>query len=358
MVEEMNPYERWYALTQHKDIDRIPSFNHLASVTIPLMHKYKIKWPEAHFDPDMMARLAESSWTECKLEGLCVPFDLVSEAEPFGVLCDYHPDKILWPSCTHHADKWEPYDLKIPEDPGNAMRIPVIRKALTQLHEKYYGKVPVSAYINCPYTSYSSYTGETTDILIWCKTSPEKIEQMWEVLLDYYVDIANIFKEAGADSITLREEGTSSDNMSPKHFRTLIKPYLTEMLKKIKRPNLLHICGLTTPIVGDMIDCGAELISFEERTKTTEGDAERNKKCEELGIPRYPIGGNLSAFGLLKEGPVERVNGAVRRLLEQGIDFTMPGCDWYIEIPIEHMCEFVKATIEWSPNAISKFIAR
>ncbi|MFB0544151.1 MAG: methylcobamide--CoM methyltransferase, partial [Asgard group archaeon] len=77
MAEEMNPYERWYALTQHKDIDRIPSFNHLASATIPLMHKYKVKWPEAHFDPQMMARLAEASWLECKLEGLCVPFDLV-----------------------------------------------------------------------------------------------------------------------------------------------------------------------------------------------------------------------------------------------------------------------------------------
>ncbi|MEX2739122.1 MAG: hypothetical protein Q6356_008645, partial [Candidatus Wukongarchaeota archaeon] len=66
----------------------------------------------------------------------------------------------------------------------------------------------------------------------------------------------------------------------------------------------------------------------------------------------------LSAFGLLKEGPAERVNGAVRRLLQQGIDFTMPGCDWYIEIPIEHMCEFVNSTIQYSPEAISKFIKR
>ncbi len=358
MAEEMNPYERFVALAEHKDIDRIPSLNHLSSVTIPLMRKYNVKWPEAHFDPAMMTKLAEASWLDCKLEGMCVPFDLVVEAEPLGAVCDYHPDKILWPSCISRPEKWEPKDLKIPDDPQNQMRIPVICKALNMLHEKYYGKVPVVAYINCPYTSYSSYVGETTDVLIWCRTNPEKIHEMWDVLIDYYIDIANIFREAGADMITLREEGTSSDNMSPKHFRELIKPYLTEMIKRIKKPNLLHICGLTTPIIGDMIECGANMISFEERTKTTEGDEERNKKCAELGIPRYPIGGNLSAFGLLKEGPAERVNGAVRRLLQQGIDFTMPGCDWYIEIPIEHMCEFVNSTIQYSPEAISKFIKR
>jgi len=237
-------------------------------------------------------------------------------------------------------------DLQFPKDVSTAGRVPVVTKAIKTLKKEFEGRVPIIAYINCPFTSISSYLVEPTEFLKSMRSYPEKIHEFYKETYLYYAEIANAFKEAGADIITYREEGASLDNISPKHFDEFIKPYLTKMISLTKPPRILHICGQCVSgeieIITKMIECRAEAITIDERTsmKLTRENVDRVK-------PGYPIGGNINPFAVIHEGSIERIRAAIKRVIDEGTDMVAPGCDFWLETPIEKVKAFVQATAEF-----------
>jgi [methyl-Co(III) methanol-specific corrinoid protein]:coenzyme M methyltransferase len=156
-----------------------------------------------------------------------------------------------------------------------------------------------------------------------------------------YAEIANLYKDAGADIITFHEMGASTDNISPNHFEEFVKPYLTEIVSRLKLPTILNICGSALMIVGKMVECGANAIAVDERTPI-------NKAREEVDRirPGYPLIGNVPSYGILHQGPVERIGEYVKRSIEDGVSMVAPGCDFWLETPTEHIKVFVDACIK------------
>jgi [methyl-Co(III) methanol-specific corrinoid protein]:coenzyme M methyltransferase len=332
-------YDRFMAVLNGRpgDISRTPCINTTSVATIEFMETYDAYWPAAHHNPEKMARLGSAANRLCDLDNVSVPFCMTVEAEVFGSVIDFHEGSVRWPSIREYQIA-DPSDLEIPEDVSEAGRIPVVIEAIRLLKEEFEGVVPVNAYMAPPFTSISSYLVDSITFLKWLRRAPEIVHEFCSTIIDTYVKIANLYGEAGADVITLHEMGASTDIISPTHFNEFVKPYLSEIAKRVKTPIVLNICGSTMAILESMIECGAKAIAVDERTPIHSARSLVNSKKS-----GYPIIGNIPAYQVIHAGPADSIVGSVKRAIEEGVDMVAPGCDFWLETPINNIGVFVDA---------------
>lgn len=324
-----------------KEADRVPCVNSASVATIEFMKVYDAYWPEAHRNAAKMAKLASAAHRVCGLDNVSVPFCMTVEAEVLGAPVEFFEGKIKWPSVKRFIAK-DASDLVFPRDLESSGRIPIITKAIKTLKKEFGGRVPVNAYVVPPFTSISSYLVDSSEFLKWLVKSPEKAEQVLKDTADTYREIANLYQDAGADVITLNAMGASSDNISPRQFKTFVKPYLKRIIQRLRAPTILNICGSTLLIIEQMVECGASAVSIEERTPLL--------KAREIidGMKRRcPILGNISPFRVIHAGPPGRISEAVKRVIEAGVDMVAPGSDFWLETPTEHIKALVDATARY-----------
>ena len=334
-----------------EEVDRLPAMNSVGTYTVDAMKTFDACWPAAHKNPEKMARLAMGLSKLARLDNVTVPFELTLEAEVFGAQLRFFEEKIRWPSVKGFVAQ-RVSDVKLPDDALTAGRIPVVCDAIKILKKELDGKTPIIAYINCPFTSIGSYLVDPVEFHKYLRSDPARVHEFFGELLPYYGNIANAFKEAGADAVTFREEGVSLDNISPRHFEEFVKPYLTRLIGSVKPPRILHVCGTLISgkleIIRSLIECGSEALTMDEKTPMKETKALANDRK-----PGFLIGGNVSAI-LIHKGPVDAIRDAVKRAVEEGTDMVAPGCDFWLETPTEHIQAFVNATIEYGTYQMEK----
>jgi len=324
-----------------EEADRIPCINSVSVCTIEFMKTYDAYWPAAHKDPTKMAKLGSAAHRLCGLDNVSVPFCMTVEAEVLGAVINFHEDNMKWPSVREFHVK-DPSDLTFPKDVAETGRVPVVVEAIKKLKEEFGDEVPVNAYMVPPFTSISSYLVDSITFLKWLRKAPEKAHQFLKDTLHVYSEIASLYRDAGADVITLHGMGASNDNISPKHFDEFVKPYLKKIIRHLNSPVILNICGSALMIVDKMVECGASAIAIDERTPVKEA----KEKIDRIK-PAYPIIGNVPSYGVIHQGPVERIREAVKGCIEDGVSIVAPGCDFWIETPTEHVKAFVDAAIEF-----------
>jgi len=329
------------------EVDQLPAMNSVGTYTLNAMKHFDAYWPDAHRNPQKMARLAAGLHKLAGLDNITLPFELTFEAEIFGAPLQFFEKEIKWPTVKRFIAS-EVSDLTFPEDVSTAGRVPIVIDAIKTLKREFGDRIPIITYINCPFTSISSYLVDPVQFLKSVKRDPDRIHNFLQQTYPYYADIANVFKEAGADVITFREEGASLDNISPQNFNEFVKPYLSKIINLTKPPRILHICGQCVSadgeieILSDMIECGAEAINIDERTSL-----KLARKIADQTKPGYPIGGNINPFSVIHAGPPERIKMAVKQVIDEGVDMVAPGCDFWLETPTEHIKAFVDAVAEY-----------
>jgi [methyl-Co(III) methanol-specific corrinoid protein]:coenzyme M methyltransferase len=347
---KLNSYERIMAVLSGKkeEVDRLPAFNSQGTYTLEGMKAFDAYWPAAHKDPVKMAKLGSALHRLAGLESVVVPFELTLEAEVLGAEIEFFEDRIKWPSIKKFIAK-DVSDLKLPSNPEDARevgRVPVVCEAIKLLKREFEGKVPVIACVCCPFESISSYLVDSVEFFKMCITEPKKIQEFMKVATPYYAEIAKAFKEAGADIITFREESVSLNNIHPKHFDQLVKPYLKELVAYVKPPRILHACGkLWNPrleTISGLVECGTEAITIEEKTPM-----DKAREIADNVKKGYPIGGNIGAYSVIHQGPIDKIRERVKKVIEEGSDMPMPGCDFWLETPTEHVKAFVDAVIQY-----------
>ncbi len=335
----MMPYDRFMAVLSGKkdDVDRIPCINSVSVATIEFMKASDAYWPAAHRDAMKMAKLGSAAHRSCGLDNVSVPFCMTIEAEALGAPIVFHEETIKWPSIREFKVK-NTSDFKIPDDVSKTGRVPVVIEAIRLLKKEFESKVPVNVYMVPPFTSISSYLVDSITFLKWLRTMPEKVHEFCKETINVYVEIANLYRDAGADVITFHEMGASTDNISPTHFDEFVKPYLKEIIQRAKLPTILNICGSALPIAQKMVECGASAIAVDERTPINQA-----RDVVDKIKPKYPIIGNVPAYGVIHTGPAEKIGEFVRKDIEEGVDAVAPGCDFWLETPTEHIKAFVDA---------------
>src|SRR4030065_1472698 len=190
-------------------IDYIPLFSGMGNITIHGLERYGWKFPEIHTDARKMANMAASTFHLFGFESAVVPFDMGVEAEALGSKVNYyaHATDILYPTISEHpAEKVEDLNLQVPSDLAKAGRIPVVTEALRILKKEVGDKVAVGSWVLGPYT----LAGQLLDLSQLAKAAFKKkdlVSKVLDQLAGVLIQIIKIYREAGADYITVREMG-------------------------------------------------------------------------------------------------------------------------------------------------------
>lgn len=107
--------------------------------------------------------------------------------------------------------------------------------------------------------------------------------------------------------------------LSPRMFGSLIQPHLQSVFAALDSPKVLHICGDTTLIIEQMADCGADAVSVGQKNDLSESRKELGEDVILLG--------NLDPYNVLVTQEPEDIDGAVKEIIEKGVNAVWPGCD-------------------------------
>jgi [methyl-Co(III) methanol-specific corrinoid protein]:coenzyme M methyltransferase len=334
----MNSRERVLKLFAREPIDYIPVFSGYGNITVHGLEKYGWRFAEIHTNAEKMAKMAATTYELFGFECAVCPFDMGVEAEVLGSEVNFyaHRDDVVYPTIVKHAaEKVIDLNIQVPQDLKNAGRIPIVREALSILKERVGNDVAIGSWVLGPYT----LAGQLVDLSDLSKSAIKKPELMNEILrklADYLLEVIKLYREAGADYVTIREMGAGPDILSPRVFNSLIKPHLQHMFATIESPKILHMCGDTNVIVELLGDCGAEVLSVEDKN-----DVIATRKL--LG-PDTLIFGEIDAYGVLVAGKPKDVDEAVKKAIDSGVDAVWPGCDIWPTAPKANMKALLEAT--------------
>ena len=338
MNVEHNSRERVLRFFRREEIDRVPVFSGMGNVTVHGLEKYGWKFTDIHVDARKMASMAASTFQFFGFECAVVPFDMGVEAEALGAGVNFYPHHtdIVYPTISNKvAEKVEDLNLKIPSDLAKAGRIPLVTEAIRLLKEEVGDQVAIGSWVLGPYT----LAGQLVDIGDLAKMALKKadmVDRVLDTLAGVLIEISRIYREAGADYMTIREMGAGPDILSPRIFKSLIRPHLEQIFAAIQSPKILHICGDTNSIVEEMALCGADAISVEQKNDVAESR-------KQVG-PDMFILGNIDPYGVIVKGKPDDVENAVKDAIANGVNAIWPGDDIFPTVPRENMEALMAAT--------------
>lgn len=338
MKAELNSRERVLRLFRKEEIDRIPVFSGLGNITADGLKKCGCRFVDVHKDARKMASTAAATFQLYGFECATVPFDFGVEPEALGCEVNFYPhyEDVIYPTIKKNlAEHIEDVNIDVPSDLAKAGRIPIVTEAIRLLKEEVGEEVAVGAIILGPYT----LAGQLTDPGHMAKVAfkkPEVVHKLLDILDEVEIETARIYKEAGADYITIHEMAAGGDILSPRMFGSIVRPHLERIIAALPSPNVLHMCGDTDGIVDQMAMCGADAISVEQKNHIAESR-------QKVG-PDVLIFGNIDTFNLMVGGKPEEVDSAVRQAIADGVNAVWPGCDLWPTAPKENMVALVAAT--------------
>jgi len=331
MKAALNSRERVLRFFRKEEIDSLPVFSGMGNVTVHGLEKYGWKFADIHVDAHKMASMAASTFQLFDFECAVVPFDMGVEAEALGAGVNFystHTD-VVYPTISKKvAEKVEDLDLRVPPDLAKAARIPLVVEAIRLLKEEVADQVAVGAWVLGPYT----LAGQLVDIGDLAKMAFKKTDMVHGVLdtlAGVLIEISRIYRNAGADYMTIREMGAGPDILSPRMFKILIRPHLEQIFNSIDSPKILHICGSTDSIVDQMALCGADALSVDQKNNAAES---RKKLGNEILLL-----GNFDPYGTLVQMDPSQVEQVIKKCIDDGVDGVWPGCDLWPELKKENM---------------------
>jgi [methyl-Co(III) methanol-specific corrinoid protein]:coenzyme M methyltransferase len=302
----------------------------MGNVTTEGLKSLGYKFAAIHLDAKMMAAAAASTYKLFGFECGVAPFDLCIEAEALGCEINVyaHSEDLLYPTIKkkliHNEAEME---IVTPSNLTERGRVPLMVEAIKLLKKEIGSEAAVGTYVLGPFTL-AGQIMELNDLLKLSFKKPDKIGKLLDQLADTIIRVAGQYEKAGADYITVREMGATSDVLSPRVFKSLILPYLKKIFEKLTVPSVLHICGKTNDIVPFMAESGAKAISVDQKNDA----AETRKK---LG-PKALVLGNYDPYNVLVAGTPDLVRQTIRKCMDDGVSGVWPGCDIWPTVPADN----------------------
>ena len=295
-------------------------------------------WPEAHTNPELMAKLAIANHELSGLEAVRVPYCLTVLVEAMG--CEINMGtKNRQPSVTAHPYPKDLEGAAVPADLLQRGRIPVVLEAIKIIREKVGPAVPIIGGMEGPITVASDLVS-VKSFMKWSLKKTDLFEQALDLVTEAAIMYANALVEAGADIISVADPVASPDLLSPDSFKKFLKARLQKFSYSVDSVTVLHICGNVNPILSDMADCGFEGLSVEEKIGSP-------KKAKEVIGNRARFVGNISSPFTLLPGPVDKIKAEARQALAEGVDVLAPGCGIAPMTPLENIKAMVAARNEY-----------
>lgn len=320
------------ALLNGQPIGRIPVFGGLPSLTDGGLNAVGVAYHDAHTDSGKMAAAAASTFELCGFESAVVPFDLCVEAEVLGCPVDFQTDlDIFMPPVV--AAPLTRFPQNFPMDVSRAGRIPLVARALHQLRAGVGREISIGAWVPGPFTlAWQLFGGDGWFSALQDTT---RVQSWLERLAAILAQVAAVYREAGADFVTVHEMGGSPQVVGPSNFRALVQPALAQLLSAMPSPKVLSVCGDTNAAIIDLAACGADALNVDHRN-----DLARTREL----LPTAVLLGNLDPVHTLSQGTPAEVAAAVQSAAGAGANAFWAGCDLVPNIPPENLRAWITSS--------------
>lgn len=342
-MSEYTQKERLVRVLQGEKVDRMPAVCVTQTGTVDQMEAVDVFWPEANYDAEKLAALAEAGHTVLGFEAIRVPFDITAEAEFFG--CEIKDGtKVQQPSVIKHVvnslddlKQFEGYDVA-----DSSKRTSTVLESIKILNEKYGDEVPIIGSMIGPFSLAQHLTGDSwfMDIM----TKQEYGLEIMEFTTDFAIKYALAQVENGASVFSIIDPTASYSLIGADFYKMFVVPFHEKLVAALHEkgvPSVLHICGDTTEGLAIMETCGIDAISVDQNV---------NAATAVSKVEKALIVGNLDPVNCLWNQSAEFVKEESERVLKEldGKGLLAPGCGIVSQTPTENLQAMIEAAKSWT----------
>lgn len=302
------------------DLDRVPCIcpgGMMNMIVAELMDVSGVKWPEAHTDSKLMAKLAAAIHENEIFDNVGVPFCMTVEAEAMGAEV-YLGDKLTEPRVIEYplksVDGWQ--GLKnIDFTQGRAK---IVLEAISHLKD-----MNMDTTIVGNLTGPVSLAASLVDASEYYKDLRRKgqdAHKLMNFVTDNLIAFGKEQIKAGANVIAISDPSGTGEILGPKLFGEFALPYINRIVRELKPlcngGVIVHICGRLRPIYRVLNDLESNVLSFDSITSISE--VKENVKNKILM-------GNVSTLAL-QEGTKDSLRNNCRFCIDSGVSILSPAC--------------------------------
>jgi [methyl-Co(III) methanol-specific corrinoid protein]:coenzyme M methyltransferase len=297
------------------------------------MEALGIRWPEAHFDSELLAGLALGAREILGFEVVRVPFDQTIEAEILGVPVRVG-DAVTPPTVAGHSFGTDDEVPPLPDLAGG--RASAVHEAVAILRDRLDGAAAVLGGVVGPFTLVGQILG-LAELLVSSLRRPAIVEPWLDLAVQVAAEHARRQVLAGADAICVEDMSASLDLTSPGIYDRLVRPAQERLIRAIAAPVVLHVCGGNTKIVRLLAATGAAALSLDARTDLAAA----------VGLGACAVVGGVPPVDVLLAGSREDVRRSALASLEAGVHLLAPGCGIPPATPTANLVELTHVAFEW-----------
>jgi [methyl-Co(III) methanol-specific corrinoid protein]:coenzyme M methyltransferase len=336
-VSPMTSRQRVLAALKREPVDRTPVCNPTSVATIELMDLVDAPFPQANRDPEMMARLAATGYTELGFDTVMPVFTIIQESSAIGCKIQWEI-KDNWPTVLMNEPIWTRYDqVKVPDNWISHPDAQCVIEAIKILRRDLGDDVAIVGKAMGPW-SMAYHTLGVENFLLWSLEDPDGTRRTLDILKVMTIEYAKAQFEAGADAITLPDHATG-DLVSADSYNEYLTELHKEMSAEIPGPIILHICGHTEDRMDYISQTGMAAFHYDSK----------NDPATSMGIidNRISLVGNINnPQTLYNDGP-EEVKAEVYRNLDAGVNLIGPECAIPLRTAIENLKAIPQAVKSW-----------
>jgi len=318
-----------------RDGDRPAAINPTSVACRELMAAAEAWFPEAHTDPEAMARLALAGHELLGFDSVMPEYSVHQESAALGAEMDWGaPDMMPDGKTFPHADF---SDIVVPENLLEKPSMAVVLRALEILRRQVGGQALVIGKVMGPWTMSYHMAGTQNFLTAVGRRKFDQVKKMIDQLAPVTIAFANAQFRAGADVVVVADHATGN-LIGPHHYRDLLLPLHKTVMAEINGPVILHVCGRTIDRMAMFADTGVDVYHFE----SANDPAEALKAVD----GRISLTGCVNNPQVLLEGTPDDVRAAVRGIIKAGIKLVSPECAVPLTTPVANLKALTAAVKE------------
>ncbi len=336
-MQEMTSRQRVLAALNRQPVDRTPVCNPTSVATVELMDLVDAPFPQANRDPELMARLAATGYTELGFDSIMPVFTIIQESSALGCRIQWE-QKDNWPTVRMAEPIWKNLDdIEIPADLLTHQDTRCVLEAIRILRREYGDEVAIIGKTMGPWSlAYHCFGVEA--FLLMSLDDPDQTKRILDKLKVATIDFGLAQIEAGADALTLPDHATG-DLVSGEYYQRYLRDLHIEFAERITCPIILHICGHTVDRMEFIAQTGMAAFHFDSK----------NAPDESIDIvgDRISLVGNINNPETLFSKDAEAVAAEVIRNLDAGVQLIGPECAIPLQTSIENLKAIPQTVRDW-----------
>jgi MtaA/CmuA family methyltransferase len=336
-ISPMTSRQRVLAALSREPVDRTPVCNPTSVATVELMDLVDAPFPAANREPELMARLAATSYTELGFDTVMPVFSIIQESSALGCKIQWE-QKDNWPTVRMSDPIWkDPDDIIVPENLIAHKDTQCVIEAIKLLRRDLGEDVAIVGKTMGPWSmAYHCFGVEP--FLLMSLDDPAKTKQCLNNMKELTVEYGIAQIEAGADAVTLPDHATG-DLVSGEYYERYLEDLHREFAERIPGHIILHICGRTVDRMDAIARTGMSAFHYDSKNSPQES-------MDVVG-DRIALVGNINNPQTLFSCGPDVVRQEVFDNLDAGIHMVGPECAIPLQTSIENLKAIPEAVKEW-----------